>query len=132
MRKFSKQREMILQYLLDNKNHPTAEQIYSELKQKSPSLSLATVYRNLNLLCDLEKVQRLDTGESEDRYDANVENHAHFICENCQGVTDIFDGIDIQQPVQSILGKDYTIKHHKLYIYGICPRCQSAVKQLKK
>lgn len=128
MRKFSKQREMILQYLLEQRNHPTAERIYSELKTQIPSLSLATVYRNLNLLCDLGKVQKLDTGESEDRYDANVDDHAHFICETCRNVTDIFDEQEIRRSVRSVLGEEYQIKYHKLYVYGVCPCCQNAVK----
>ncbi len=126
--KYSKQREMVLQYLLEKKNHPTAEQIYSELKAVVPSLSLATVYRNLNLLCELGKVQRLDTGETVDRFDADISNHAHFICEVCQHVIDIPSEILSDQSIEKQLGSGYQVSSHKLFIYGICPCC----KQLKQ
>ena len=121
--KYSKQREMILNYLLDNKNHPTAEKIYSDLKKDSPALSLATVYRNLNLLCELGKVQRLDTGETVDRFDADISNHAHFVCDCCHSVADIFtDTVNIEQ-AEDALGTGYSVGRYKLFLYGTCPAC---------
>ena len=129
MRKFSRQREMILQLLLEKKHHPTAEQIYAELKPKLPSLSLATVYRNLNLLCELGHARRLDTGESVDRFDAVTQSHSHFICEICHGVTDIFDSMVTQEQTKLALGEGYSITHHSLFIYGTCPHCQKQQKE---
>lgn len=126
--KYSKQREMILEYLLEKRNHPTAEQIYTDLKQTAPALSLATVYRNLNLLCSLGQVQKLDTGETVDRFDADTSNHAHFICEQCHEVTDIFSDPVDNQLLKAQLGAEYSVNRHKLFLYGLCPCC-SQIKQ---
>lgn len=128
MRKFSRQREMILQYLLEKKNHPTAEQIYTALRSQLPSLSLATVYRNLNLLCELGFAQRLDTGESEDRFDADTSEHSHFICEVCHDITDIPDSMVTQQ-MESALGEGFQVKRRKLFLYGLCPCCHEQKKK---
>ncbi|MBQ4515468.1 MAG: transcriptional repressor [Clostridia bacterium] len=126
--KYSKQREMILNYIIENKNHPTAEQIYTDLKPDAPALSLATVYRNLNLLCQIGEIQKLDTGETVDRFDADTSNHAHFICENCHSVTDIFIDAVNQKMIIGELGNGFSIDRHKLFLYGKCSCC-SQVKQ---
>lgn len=121
--KYSKQREMILQYLLNKKNHPTAEQIYTDLKHESPALSLATVYRNLNLLCATGQAQKLDTGESVDRFDADTSNHAHFVCESCGTVTDIFDKLVDGAAAERAAGEGFSVYKHKLFLYGTCSCC---------
>ena len=90
MRKYSRQRQLILDYLKSTTSHPTAEQIYAELKPQNPALSLSTVYRNLRLLADDGIILRLDTGESTDRFDADLSEHHHFICTKCGQVTDVF------------------------------------------
>lgn len=126
--KYSRQREMILQYLLDKKNHPTAEQIYTDLKQEAPALSLATVYRNLNLLCAMGRAQKLDTGESVDRFDADISSHAHFVCESCGRVTDIFDKLVDETAAERAAGNGFRVRKHKLFLYGQCSCC-SQLKQ---
>ncbi len=128
MVRYSRQREMIYNYLKGTKSHPTAEQIYSDLKPHAPALSLATVYRNLNLLCEMGQVQKLDTGESTDRFDADVSDHSHFICEKCHTVTDLFDEVVNHAEIQRALGENYIVKHHKLYLYGICGLCDKQHK----
>jgi Fur family peroxide stress response transcriptional regulator len=78
----SRQREKILELLRSTDRHPTAEQIYSMLKPEMKSLSLGTVYRNLNVLVGQGLAKKLEFGSSFDRYDAVVSNHYHLYAKN--------------------------------------------------
>ncbi|MBP3337049.1 MAG: transcriptional repressor [Clostridia bacterium] len=123
MQRYSRQREMIFEYLKNTTAHPTAETVYNDLKAQSPQLSLATVYRNLNLLVEMGKAVKLDTGENVDRFDANTDNHYHFVCTCCHKVSDIFDGILSVKSIEDIVGDGFSVEGHKLFIYGKCACC---------
>ena len=77
--KRSRQREMIKSFLMGRKDHPTADVIYSNLKQQDPNLSLGTVYRNLTLLSDMGEILRLRVGDGVDHFDADTSEHYHFV-----------------------------------------------------
>ena len=80
-KRYSRQRELIYQTLMATDQHPTAEMIYNWLKPENPSLSLGTVYRNLNLLADEGSITRM--AFPVERYDANIRPHPHFQCRGC-------------------------------------------------
>lgn len=93
--KRSRQREMIKSFLMGRKDHPTADVIYSNLKQQDPNLSLGTVYRNLTLLSDMGEILRLRVGDGVDHFDADTSEHYHFVCTECGSVIDLdMDSID--------------------------------------
>ncbi len=123
MQRYSKQREMIFDYLTSTTAHPTAEMVYNDLKAECPTLSLATVYRNLNLLVDLGKAIKLDTGENVDRFDANIDNHYHFVCTCCHSVSDIFKDILPNGTLEKVVDVGFVPESHKLFIYGKCSKC---------
>jgi len=85
----SHQRDMIYQYLLSSKEHPSADMIYDHLRADNPNLSLGTVYRNLKLLEELGQVRRVTTLQNAERYDADCTDHAHFVCRQCGCVKDL-------------------------------------------
>ena len=87
--KYSKQREAIKSFLACRLDHPTADTIYSALREEYPNLSLGTVYRNLSLLSDLGEITKITTGEGPDRFDGNTSRHHHFICTCCHQVNDL-------------------------------------------
>ena len=87
--KRSRQREMIKSFLMGRKDHPTADVIYSNLKQQDPNLSLGTVYRNLTLLSDMGEILRLRVGDGVDHFDADTSEHYHFVCTECGSVIDL-------------------------------------------
>ena len=126
MRKYSRQRQLILDYLKGTTSHPTAEQIYAVLKPHNPALSLSTVYRNLRLLVDDGIILQLDTGESTDRFDADLSEHHHFICTQCGHVTDVFQSLLTKEELENALGRGFRADRHSLYIYGICADCNAA------
>lgn len=124
---FSKQREAILDYLKNTKEHPTAEKIYIDLKPFLPNLSLATVYRNLNRLCMSEMIVRLTTDGKMDHYDADVSDHQHFVCKECGKVSDMFFKLP-QTILDENIDDDFSVDSYKLYIYGTCGACRKKGK----
>lgn len=85
----SHQRERIYEYLCSTTEHPSADMVYEALKDEIPKLSLGTVYRNLKLLEDTGKLHRVTTLQNVERYDARVDDHAHFVCSCCGRVRDL-------------------------------------------
>lgn len=117
----SHQRLMILDYLVNNRTHPTADDIYKDLKSKDPILSQATVYNTLNLFVKNNIVSELDFNQSRKRYDFYQKHHAHFICGRCGDILDL--NIDIDNLKFDGL-EGYEINNVDLTIRGICPNCR--------
>lgn len=119
----SRQRDRIFQCVQETKEHPSAEMVYSSLKDEIPGLSLGTVYRNLKLLEGLGKVRRVTSYQGVDRYDAICEDHVHFICQHCGCIEDI-QRID-RDRLRSVLSLNdgYCFTKLDLIITGLCPKC---------
>jgi Fur family transcriptional regulator, peroxide stress response regulator len=122
--KLTPQRYAIYKFLKSTKSHPSAEMIYDILKVNYPTMSLATVYKTLRTLIELDLVQELNVGEDNFRFDANSQAHPHIICESCRKVDDMetanFDFLNKEAEKYT----DYSIKQHKLYFYGLCSKCK--------
>lgn len=89
MKKYSKQRELILKSLQARTDHPSAETLYIDLKKEMPEIGIATVYRNLVTLYQDNEIVRI-SGKDVERFDGNIKRHIHFICDKCKGIYDIF------------------------------------------
>ena len=122
--RYSRQRERIYQYLTQTREHPTAERIYTDLRQELPELSLGTVYRNLSLLTETGQIMRLSYGGA-DHFDGNPQNHYHLHCTSCNRV------YDIEMPMFNKMEEDAEkhskakITNHILTFIGICENCQN-------
>lgn len=118
------QREAIYSYLRSVVSHPRAEDIYAAVRQDHPALSLATVYNTLNLLVNQGLARRLVYGETTSRYDANVSDHAHVVCERCGAVADYFgdNEHDVKASVAAATG--YKVRSMRQIFYGLCRSCQ--------
>ncbi len=102
--------------------HMTADQVYTELKKSYPAVSLATVYNNLNKLCDIGMIRRVSLEDSPDRYD-RIEKHDHLVCQKCGKLSDIcFD--DLTQSLKKQFGEDFLF--YDLKVFYICPDCRKA------
>ena len=124
MLKYSRQREAIKNFLANRYDHPTAETVYTRIKDEFPNISLGTVYRNLALLAEIGEIQKLSTGFGPDRFDGRPEPHYHFICNRCGSVLDLtVDGLD---HINVLAGQDFDgeIEGHLAYFYGKCPDCK--------
>lgn len=120
---YSKQREAMMRILRNTRSHPTAQEIYNEMRKSDPKISLGTVYRNLALLTKTGSVLRIDTNHESVHYDAHTEPHYHFICNECGKVFDLdIKPLDLDGVVEDEF--DCTVTGHSLIFYGICGDCK--------
>ena len=121
--KHSKQRDAILSMLRSRYDLPTAEQLYTELKEEFPKLSLGTVYRNLALLESLGEIVRISADDASDRFDGNAHNHYHFACQICKRVDDVPIPVDLEldKAVHDALGAK--VNKQTAIFFGVCKKC---------
>lgn len=98
--KHFKKRSAILEYLRGTRQHPSAETVYTDLKQQIPDLSMGTVYRNLNLFRQQGLASVVATVRGVERFDANTSPHVHFICSECDSVIDLMD-MDVPESLKN-------------------------------
>ena len=116
--KVTPQRLAILKEI-DKKGHASIEEIYEKIKDSFPSISLATIYKNINALKDEEIICEVCLHQKP-KYELKKESHAHFICKKCGKVEDVpFNDI-----VRKEINKTYPNTQKELYIYGICEDCK--------
>ena len=133
MKKYSKQRELILNSLRNRKDHPTAEKLYLDLKNEMPELGIATVYRNLSDLCEEGKIIRIKIASGPDKFDGNTMPHIHFECKECG---DIIDIVLFENQVKQldndlkIFAKQINaeVEDSEITITGLCKKCKKKLK----
>ncbi|MDN6398207.1 Fur family transcriptional regulator [Alkalibacterium gilvum] len=118
------QRYAILEYLIDQDSHPTANEIYKALENDFPGMSVATIYNNLRLFTKMGLVKEMTFGDHCSRFDFVSNEHYHAICNQCGHVEDIYyPGLeDVEQVASDLTG--YAVKSHRLEMFGLCPDCQ--------
>ncbi len=126
LRKFSikpsVQRTAVMDFLLNNRIHPTIDDIYLALSPSMPTLSKTTVYNTLDLFVERGAVQPLVIDEKNARYDVDISAHAHFICRSCGAVHDIFNlNSELFKFPQH---KDFTVQTVEISYTGICNVCK--------
>lgn len=125
-RKNSRKRAAILEVLCSAKDHPTAEMLYGRLKPDYPELSLGTVYRNLTVLAEEGKVVSVTRVAGQERYDARIQPHAHFVCRCCRSVVDL-ELPDFVSPMYPRI--DHSLgclaEEYSLTVRGVCGACRT-------
>lgn len=123
----TRQKNIILETLCQDKTHPTIQEIYCQVIKKEPGIGQATVYRNINKLVKEGQVQKLPAVDDTYHYDGDCSFHDHLICEKCQKITDLYEN-DYQEITKKIESK-YRIKINKVSILyeGICEECNGEV-----
>ncbi|MCP4632954.1 MAG: transcriptional repressor [candidate division Zixibacteria bacterium] len=121
-KRITKQREVILEEIRKLKTHPTADEIYMIVREKLPKISLGTVYRNLDILSDMEEIRKMNIG-GQWRYDYHFGDHHHVHCIKCNRIDDIYGLKEIE--IDKARGiTDFEILDYKLEFQGICPSCK--------
>ena len=115
--KITPQRLAILKEL-ENKGHASIEEIYETIKEMFPSISLATIYKNINALKNEGIISEVCLHQKP-KYEINKEAHAHFICKKCGKVEDV----EFSEILNKDIEKKYPNSDKELYIYGICKEC---------
>ena len=121
---FSKQRELILHALTQNPIHPTADKLYELIRPFMPTISLATVYRNLNQLVDNGIIRKISGLDGSVHYDHCVEKHYHFICTCCNKVYDVPYEV-APNPAEKLYEQTgLTAESCDVSFKGICKECR--------
>ena len=122
--KYSRQRELILETVQQSADHPTADTIYARVRALDPKVSLGTVYRNLNLLCENGRLLKVSIPGGSDRFDHTLQNHAHAVCTVCGTVSDVLP--QALPLLEEFLQQDcgFTVRRMNLVLEGVCPRCR--------
>lgn len=116
----SLQRIKIFEYLYDSREHPTVDTIYSNLMGDIPTLSKTTVYNTLKLFIDNGITSTVTIEDNEVRYDAIMEEHAHFKCDVCGTVYDV--EIDVST-LKFKKMQAFQVDKTNIYLRGKCNKC---------
>jgi Fur family peroxide stress response transcriptional regulator len=116
----------IVKILAKSEGHPSVEDIYDQIKENFPTMSLATVYRNIVLIKSLGEVLELGFPDGSNRYDGNKPiPHPHVICIKCKKIVDPdLDSLD-EMTKEVALETDFKILNHRLDFFGICRNCMA-------
>lgn len=118
--RLSHQRLKVLEYLNNNKTHPTVDEIFKDLQKEIPTLSKTTIYNTLNALVDSDLVKVLTIEDNEARYDSTTKDHGHFKCSSCKKIFDFqidFDSLEIKEL------DNFKIHNKDMYFKGLCSNC---------
>jgi Fur family ferric uptake transcriptional regulator len=130
--RMTNQREIILRELKKSKAHLAADELYDIVKKVMPRISLATVYRNLEILSEAGLIGKLEISGRQKRFDFDVSDHDHIYCVVCHRV----DNLNIERKTVNSdkLGDEvgYTVTGYRVEIIGICPDCQKKEKKMEK
>ena len=131
-RRNTRQRQMVLELVKQRCDHPTADDIYLEIRDLDPRVSRATVYRNLHLLVDSGDLISVRNHLGVERFDRRIDTHSHVICDSCGELVDApaptmaADFSDVEEASGFKIDRQETIYH------GICSKCQAKLAATKQ
>ncbi len=124
--KYTEQREIVLNILVNASEHLSAEEIYNKIKKQhtNTNIGIATVYRALSFLEDVKLITSIAFGSDGKKYESNTKaHHDHLICTNCGEIIEFMD-IEIENRQNKIAKKNnFKIVSHSMQLYGTCEKC---------
>ena len=123
MKRYSKQREVIMNNMKDRYDHPTAEMVYDTVRAEIPNISLGTVYRNLKELAAGKEILSF-TQNGKEHFDGNIAPHIHRCCVACGSIE---DRILEEKDMELYTKDDFKIKN--IIIQGFCKKCSGNISQ---
>lgn len=124
VRKNSQKRNAIYEVLKNTKTHPTAEWVYMQVKPTIPNISLGTVYRNINQFKDEGKLISVGVVNGQERFDADISPHTHFVCNKCGCVIDIAKLLEEKEITDDIFNKfGAKVIETNIVYKGYCQNC---------
>ena len=125
--KYTEQREIVLSILTHAEDHLSAEEVYNDVKAKYPesNIGIATVYRALSFLEEVDLIASIAFGSDGKKYESNAKSHHdHLICTQCGKIVEFLDD-EIEKRQERIAKKNkFKITSHSMQLYGICEDCQ--------
>jgi len=116
------QRRHVYAVLLERRNHPTADEVFMEVKHGMPEISLATVYNCLDTLVQCGLVRQVIHERGATRYCSNTKEHHHFYCDQCRGTYDITPEVALGD-LPLTVPPEFKVRHFEIVFQGLCPNC---------
>lgn len=127
---FTFQRQVIYEAVVDSREHPTPELIYEQVRQRIPSISLGTIYKNVKTFLDSGVLKEVTLHHGSLRLESNMAPHHHLVCSSCKAIFDIEE--TAVQPVRlptSKLPAGFSIRQCRVEFVGVCKTCQTALRK---
>lgn len=118
----SMQRIAIMNYLMEHRTHPSADEIYTSLSPSMPTLSKTTVYNTLRLFSEQGAALMLTIDDRNANFDADTSMHAHFLCKKCGMIYDLASKVEIKE-VEHLQMDGHEVTEMHYYYKGICKNC---------
>ncbi len=119
--KVTPQRQLLFRLMYDNTMHPTAETLFSDASTQMPGISLRTVYQTLTDLAAMGELRLIDVGAGAVRFDPNVDDHHHVVCELCGDVRDVYVADSQNLSIDGLDG--FAIDSTSILFHGSCAKC---------
>lgn len=123
--KLTPQRIAILKFLEGNTNHPTAEDIFNEIKKKYPTVSFATVYNTVQALRDRGELLEITIDPERKHFDPNPSAHHHIMCTDCGKIGDVFFDYSKSLGLPEEVTREFAVTGNHIDFYGICSSCRA-------
>ena len=129
--KVTPQRQAVFRILHAAETHPTAEYVHAAVTREMPTVSLRTVYQTLNDLSAMGEISQIDVGTGSSRFDPNIDQHHHLVCEVCGRVIDVYtDTSGLRVAPRQRQG--FQISATEVVFRGTCAECRSSGTQPRK
>ncbi len=122
--KLTPQRLAILDYLEGNKNHPSAEEIFRDLKDANPTLSFATVYNTVQALIGRGELSELNIDPERRRFDPDASPHHHIRCTCCGRIDDVMVDYSAALKLPEEITRDFDVQTNHVDFFGVCDNCR--------
>jgi Fur family peroxide stress response transcriptional regulator len=116
------QRYAVMEYLARRQNHPTAEEVYTAINRANPRASLATVYKCLHGLSKAGLVRPVSLQGEAVRYESNMQQHHHFVCDRCGRVEDV-EWFEVPHAARTRAANSGTVHRYDVILRGLCAKC---------
>jgi Fe2+ or Zn2+ uptake regulation protein len=121
----TRQLSAVLAAVQAERDHPTAQAIYERVRQRMPTISRGTVYRNLNKLEQEKRVRSFRLAGGPVLYDGMATDHDHFVCQLCGSIRDLEGSRVHGERHRQLRRAGYVVERQSMTYYGLCPNCRT-------
>jgi len=123
------QREVIFLAVMSSKGHPSPESIYDDVRRRIPSISLATVYKNIHTFLEAGLLREVSPHHGSLRLEANLAEHHHLVCTRCKAIVDLPETDVAPVELKRALPEGFRVLRYSVEFQGLCPACSSDIKK---
>jgi Fur family peroxide stress response transcriptional regulator len=124
------QRWVIYRTLAGTSQHPTPEETFEQVRQEIPSISLATIYKNIKTFLDAGLLREVSTPDQTMRLDANLESHHHLVCASCGTIMDLSEESVTPVHLKKTPPRRFRVESYNVNFLGYCGHCTPRAQTL--